>query len=267
MHDAGHAQAVDRRHRGKFAFANHAIVFANRVRALPGLPIYLVAGAGAALVMTTAGAFGTLELPFLTRLTFWLMLIGVNVALWIVWFSWRVRKPADWWRAALLGMIVINAPMPLEITLIGRLLGLRMAIDWASTWASTAAISIALLVVLMIAVRSPRKVEVPVYPKGKLWRAGFQDPAAIAAIAAEDHYCRIWNRNGTNILVHARFSDLTDELKTVDGAVVRRGQWVAAGFVSKIERNGRRWQIRVIDGRSIVVSGSAAGELRARGWM
>src|SRR6476620_3888414 len=111
MQDAAPAQGVNRGREGKLAFANRANAFANLVRAIPGLQIYFVAGAGAALIMTTAGAFGTLDLPLLTRLAFWFLLIGVNVALWISWFAWRVRKSADWWRAALLGMIVVNAPM------------------------------------------------------------------------------------------------------------------------------------------------------------
>jgi hypothetical protein len=267
MHDVDPAQEVDRRPSDKRSFANRAKAFANRVRALPGLPIYFVGGAAAVLVMTTAGAFGTLDIPFATRLTFWLLLIGINVLLWITWFALRVRKSTDWWRAALLGMIVVNAPMPIEITLIGRLLGLGMAIDWPSIWASTGAISIALLLVLMIAVRSPRTAETPVYPKGKLWRAGFQDPAAIAAIVSEDHYCRIWNRDNASRLILARFGDLTNELAAVDGAVVRRGQWVAAASVDKVERSGRRWQLQLKDGRTVVVSGSAVSELRARGWI
>lgn len=258
-------EQADRRR--KPLFANRVVAFANRVRSLPGLAIYFVGGGAAILLMTTAGAFGTLHLPFVTRLAFWSLLIGSNVLLWVLWFAWRVRGPADWWRAALLGMVVVNLPMPAEIGFYGRLLGIPMRIDWTRSWASTAAISFALLLVLLIAIRPARVPPRADFSKGLLWRGGFRDAGAIAAIAAEDHYCRIWRSDGSSSLLHARFGDLMAELDAADGALIRRGHWVAASSVERIERRGRQWHVLLTDGRSIAASPSAAAGLRARGWL
>lgn len=251
----------------KAFFANRVLAFANRVRNLPGLAIYFVGGGAAILLMTTAGAFGTLAIPLATRLAFWSLLIGSNVLLWVLWFAWRVRGPTDWWRAALLGMVVINLPLPAEIGLYGQLLGLPMPVDWTRSWASAAAISLALLLVLVVAIRPAPATTRPDFSKGLLWRGGFRDADAIAAIAAEDHYCRIWRSDGSSSLLHARFGDLVSELETNDGAVIRRGHWVAASSVETIERRGRQWHVSLKDGRSIGVSPSAAADLRARGWL
>ena len=38
--------------------------------------------------------------------------------------------------SALLGMVVINLPLPAEIGLYGQLLGLPMPVDWTRSWAS-----------------------------------------------------------------------------------------------------------------------------------
>lgn len=252
---------------GKRSFANRAVSFANRVRALPGLRLYFVGGAAAVVVMTTAGAFGTLAIPIAARLLFWLTLIGVNVALWILWFAWRVHGAQDWWPAALVGMLVINAPLPLEIRLIGRVLGLPMKMNWLSTWGSTLAISIALLVVLTMAIRTPPAAPSPVFPKGILWRGGFREPREIAAVTSEDHYCRVSRADGTGSLVHARFGDVLSELSALDGALLRRGQWVAAWSIASIERSDRKWRATLTDGRLVTVSQSCAANLRAQGWM
>ena len=267
MRDVIKVLDASKAHCGKPSFANRAAGFANRVRELPGLPLYFVSGAAAVLLMATSGAFGTLAIPLPSRLLFWTLLIGANVILWILWFAWRVRDQRDWLKASLLGMIVVNFPMPLEIGLIGDLLDLGGAQNWLSTWGSTLVISVALLLVLTIAIRGPSAQPDTSFPKGMLWRAGFREEQSVAAMCAEDHYCRVWRTDGTSALLHARFSDLVGELAGLDGALIRRGQWVAAKSIAKIERNGRKWNVRLVDGRSVIVSSSAASELRKRGWI
>lgn len=248
-------------------FANRVLGFVNRVRNLPGLPIYFAGGAAAILLMTTSGAFATIDLPLPKRLAFWSMLIGTNLLSWIAWFAWRVRGPRDWWPSVLLGTLVINLPLPAEIAFFVRLLGVPMAVHWVRSWANAGLISVALLIIFFITIRPSRAVERPLFPKGRLWRAGFRDPADVAWIVSEDHYCRIGRPDGSTTLLHARFADLAKELEAADGAVLRRGHWAAAFAVEAIERRDRKWHVTLKNGYVIAVSAAAASDLRSRGWL
>jgi len=248
-------------------FANRVLGFANRVRNLPGLPIYFAGAAAAILLMTTSGAFATLDLPLPKRLAFWSLLIGTNLLLWIGWFAWRVRSPGDWWSSVLVGTLVVNLPLPAEIAFFGRLLRVPVAIGWVRSWANAGLISFAILLILFITIRRRRAIDRPLFPKGRLWRAGFRDPADVAWIMSEDHYCRIGRPDGSTILLHARFADLAKELEATDGAVLRRGHWAAASAVLAIDRRDRKWHVTLKNGSTIAVSATAASGLRARGWL
>ncbi|HET9810360.1 MAG TPA: LytTR family transcriptional regulator DNA-binding domain-containing protein [Sphingomicrobium sp.] len=247
-------------------FANSAAGFANRAANPAMLRIYGAAAVAAIIVATTAGAFGTAALPLIPRLLFWALLIGLNTTLWICWFAWRVRKPSDWWPASFVGALAINLPLPIEISALLQLIGGPGLGGWHITWLHAGAISAAiLLVVTAVTAIWPRQPIAP--PKGRLWRAGFRSQADLAAISAEDHYCRIWSPDGSSRLIHARFRDLTEEAATFDGAIVRRGHWVAANAVRSIRRDGRRWNVELVDGRAIPVASSLIPTLRDRGWL
>ncbi|HWT31874.1 MAG TPA: LytTR family transcriptional regulator DNA-binding domain-containing protein, partial [Propylenella sp.] len=89
----------------------------------------------------------------------------------------------------------------------------------------------------------------------------------VAAIASEDHYCRVFARDGASRLIYARFADLAEEVAGLDGAVVRRGQWVAADAVRSIRREKRRWVLVLATGGSVAIAASIVPELRRRGWI
>jgi hypothetical protein len=250
----------------KRLFVNRARGFAKRASEM-ALPVFPAAAGAAILVATAAGAFGTYALAPLPRLGFWTVLIGFNTALWICWFAWSVRSSSDWWRAAAIGAILLNLPLPFEISLVLRLFGGSEPRQIGTTWFHAAAVSAAILAVVAAAVIALRRTRPRPNPKGRLWRAGFREPASIAAISAEDHYCRVSLADGTSHLVHARFADLVAEVASLDGAIVRRGQWVASSAVRSIDRAGRRWMIALSDGRSFPIAPSCLGELRARGWL
>lgn len=251
----------------KSDFVNRARDFAKRLRNLPGLPLIGAASSAAAVIATIAGAFGTDGIPVVPRLLFWTLLIGFNTMLWLCWFAWRVKGPDDWWRAALIGSVVVNLPLPAEIVLMLRLVGGAAPSDWHATWLHAAGVSFAILLVVVTGSRMLRTPRRAPQAKGRLWRAGFRNAASIAAIASEDHYCRIWTADGSTRLVHGRFGDLINELEGVDGAVVRRGHWVAASAVSEIRREGRAWSLVLADGREVRIAASSLAELRSRGWL
>ena len=248
-------------------FANPVRGFANRVAALPGLALYPATGAATILIATLVGAFGTDAMPLLQRLAFWTLLIAFHTMLWVCWFAWRVRQSKDWWPAVLIGLICVNLPLPIEIATALQIVGVRSPVAWVSSWIQSAGISLAISLVVATAVAAFRPLRSTAEPKGRLWRAGFRNLDDVAAIAAEDHYCRVSHANGASRLVHGRFSDLATEVGAVDGLIVRRGHWVAASAVRSIERDGRSWTLMIADGRAFRIAPSSVPELRKRGWL
>lgn len=252
----------------KRGFANHVSRFVNRAQALPGAIPIAVGSIIAILFTTLSGAFGTGAMAVGDRIAFWTTLIGINAASYLAWFAWRVREPSDWWRAAIVGMFLLTIPLPAEIALARRaVLGTWQPVS-ARSWLSGLGVGVALLMLaLAIQYFWPRPAPKPVFAKGELWRHGIRDPAHLAAIVAEDHYCRLWRRNGSSLLVHGRFADLAGELDGVDGLVIRRGVWAAAGAIAGIERDGRRLLVSLANGERVAASASGRAAMRNAGWV
>lgn len=248
-------------------FANAARNFANHVVALPGFVPLTASGLAAIVLATITGAFGTIAMAYPARFGFWSLLIGWNIAKWIVWFAWRVRRPRDWRRAAVLGALAINLPLPLEIPFALRLFGVSTAIDPARTWIEAAAISVTLFVALFLARRAgPAKAVIPA-DTGILFRAGVRDLAEVHGLRAEDHYCRVHLGDGRTLLVLARFADLRAELAGIDGEQVHRGAWIAAAGMDGAVRDGRAWRPVLVHGTRLPVSDTYLSAVRARGWL
>ena len=248
-------------------FANAARNFANRVIALPGFVPLTASGFAAIVLATITGAFGTIAMAYPARFGFWSLLIGWNIAKWIVWFAWRLRRPRDWRRAAAIGALVINLPLPLEIPLALRLFGVSTAIDPARTWIEAAAISVTLFVALFLARRvGPAKAVIPA-DTGILFRAGVRDLAEVHGLRAEDHYCRVHLGDGRTLLVLARFADLRAELAGIDGEQVHRGAWISAAGMDGAVRDGRAWRLVLADGTRLPVSDTYLSAVRGRGWL
>lgn len=259
---------------GNTGFAKRARNFANRVAALPGFPILPIAGFAAAMLMIIVGAFGTGQMPLAMRAGFWGVLLSWNILKWQIWFALLVRRPTDWPRASAIGAVVLNLPLPFEIALSLRLFGIDDSPGLAQTWAEAFAISVVVFLVLIIAgVRRRAEpgtaVTAPlvIAPDGLLARAGITDPAALQAIEAEDHYCRLHLAGGRSLLVLHRFGDALKEVANHDGAQVHRGAWVSARGVAGAERDGRRWLLLLADGARIPVSTRFTKIVRARGWL
>ncbi|QDZ08889.1 LytTR family transcriptional regulator [Sphingomonas panacisoli] len=252
-----------RRNRG---FAKSVRKFVDRALALPGFAMLMIGGGAAIVLATIMGAFGTIEMPLGQRLGFWGVLIGWNVAKWLVWFAWTIRTPQDWPRASAIGAVVINLPLPLEIPAALWLFGIASDIDPTRTWIEAAAISATLFAVLWFA-RPPRVVAASLPNDGILFRAGVRDLADVQAVTAEDHYCRVHLASGAKPLVLARFADTLAELGGIDGEQVHRGAWIAAASVDGALREGRAWRLVTADGTRLPVSASYVAAVRRRGWL
>ncbi|MDH7975512.1 LytTR family transcriptional regulator DNA-binding domain-containing protein [Sphingomonas sp. AR_OL41] len=255
------------------AFAKHVRRFADRVRALPGFPTIEIVAAAAAVLLVVVGAFGTGALPLPTRLVFWAMLMGWSTAKWQAWFALTVRHPRGWTRAVLLGAVVLNLPLPLEIGMALRLVGVPAATRAAPhMWASALAITAVVFAMLYLARSRSRPVSTVfaasgIVPGGVLAKAGIVAPAALAAIRAEDHYCRLFLVDGRSRLIHHRFGDALREVAGFDGCQIHRGAWAANAAVVAAERDGRAWRLVLADGTRLAVSARFVSTLRARGWL
>jgi hypothetical protein len=219
--------------------------------------------------MIVTGGFDTGELPLGQRTAFWLLLMGWNALKWQVLFALFVRKPDDWPRVSLIGTVPLNLPLPLEIAGFGWIVGVEMVAMPAQVWMRALAISLGIfLVCAAVAWVLLRRAPKPVEPlaDGLLARARVS-PEALAAIEAEDHYCRVHRREGQSALVHYRFGDALREVAALDGAQVHRGAWVAADAVTGARREGRRWRLTLADGHAVPVSATHAAEARRRGWL
>jgi hypothetical protein len=251
-------------------FAKHALGSARRALpegAVPGFPLLWVACLAAAALMIVTGGFGTGALPLGPRAAFWLLLMGWNALKWQALFAWGVRKPGDWPRVALLGTIPLNLPLPLEIQLCGVLIGQSMRAMPFDVWISAAAISAGIFGVCAVVARMVLRRMRPVRADTGLLARARIAAGDLAAIEAEDHYCRIHRRDGRSALVHYRFGDALEEVAGLDGLKVHRGAWVAAAAVEGAERAGRKWRLRLAGGGSVPVSATHAPAARARGWL
>jgi hypothetical protein len=256
-------------------FANGARNFVDRVDArLPGF-VWLILGAvTAAILMIVVGGLGTWAMPIGMRAAFWTLLMGWNAVKWQAWFALLVRRHRDWWRAVASGALLLNLSLPLEIRIALVLCGSNGVMAPATTiWIEALAISgLSLGVVAVIVGRKAGAGQTAsplpaIRPDGLLARAGLASPAALLAIVAEDHYCRVHMSGGASVLVHHRFGDALDEVAGLDGLRVHRGAWAADAAVVAAARDGRRWLLELADGQRLKVSAPYVAAARARGWL
>jgi hypothetical protein len=260
---------------GKRGFANRVLDFANRVRParpLPGFPYLWIAGGVAVVVMVVVGGFGTGAMPLGRRIAFWLLLMGWSTVKWQAWFYFTVRKQSDWLWSSAASVLVLAVPIPLEIRLFARMIGVNgSAPPLFDTWGRALAIGVcafagSLLVIWRLARQNAEPVAGGLPAGGLLDRARVR-PEAVAGIEAEDHYCRVRRRDGGGALIHYRFGDAMREVAGLDGLQVHRGAWVAAGAVTGAVREGRRWLLLLEDGSRVAVSATYVAAVRARGWL
>lgn len=250
-------------------FVNRAVNPIRPKRPVPGFPLLWIACLAAAGLMIVTGGFNTGELPLPRRIGFWLALMGWNALKWQLLFAWLVRRDGDWPRAALIGTIPLNLPLPLEILACGRLVGVEMQVLPLDVWGRAAALSAGIFAICAVVawVLLRRMRPKPVAADSGLLARACVVPDLLAAIEAEDHYCRVHRRDGQSALIHYRFGDALVEVAGIDGAQVHRGAWVAGAAVAGGLREGRRGRLLLAGGGSVPVSATYAAAAQARGWL
>lgn len=247
--------------------------FAKRVRnfvktclALPGMPVLPAISLASALIATIAEAFGTDALPWGQRLAFWIILMGIQTAKWLALLAWLVDQPKDYWKAAIIGVAVLNPLIPIDVWLSYRLVGISTPLAIGPVLGPVLLIALAILSVMAI-------IHPPVWwwRRNRSARSLLADrnllPSDVVAVAAEDHYCRIYLGDGRQVLLAGRFADLIDELGDADGMQIHRGRWVSDGGVHASRRAGRGWEVLLSCGAAMRVSATYRAAARQRGWL
>ncbi len=266
---------------GKVDFANRASGFAKPIFRLPGareFALLWLSSAVAAGLATVTGAFQTHDIALGPRALFWAMLMGWNATKWQIWIALTLRgRATSWTRSALVGGVVLNLSLPIEIMLCLRAIGISSTptAGWVwLVWLYALAISLALLPLIWAlnprtrpgASEAAPPITASIPPNGLLARAGIP-PDMVLAIEAEDHYCRVHGQSGSSALIHFRFSDALAEVAGIEGSQVHRGIWVAASALRGAFRERRRWRLLLADGRTVPISASRVAEARRRGWL
>lgn len=254
--------------------------------------VELAVMAGVTFVLAVLGPFGTFETGLGRRLVIWAIftfggyvcfrpVIAAGDAL-------AAQSPVPRWAAIAVACVV--ASMPTTLIVAATFAGLRWrsvtADDLAALYPQVLIVGATVTVVqLLLHRRRPSDAAViePVpVPAAAAGMVEAIDPAPtpnalldklpphigrdILCVENEDHYVRV-HTTGGSALILMRLRDAVALLAAIDGEQVHRSWWVARRAVGDVVRVQRRIALRLVDGRVIPVSRSAAVTLRDRGWL
>ena len=74
----------------------------------------------------------------------------------------------------------------------------------------------------------------------------------ITALEAEDHYVRVYSADASE-LIHYRFTDAVEEMKSKNGLQVHRSFWVSKTAIESMVRRGRSFDIVLTGGKRVPV--------------
>lgn len=250
----------------KRIFAKSAAGFAKRAADWPAWPTLELASGLAIMLATLTGPFGTDAIDPARRAAFWGLLIGFNLIGWRMLINRMLHSTRDWPRVAVLGTVLLNLPLPLEIPLVLRIVGVVGTTTGAwMTWLEAAGLTLLIYAATRLWARPKPAAVVDPSALDALQSRWAVAPGALAAVLAEDHYCRLVLNDGSERLVHGRFGDAVAALAAMPGTQVHRGAWVADAAVRGAVRDGRGWRLRLAGGRTIKVSARHRGAARRRG--
>jgi hypothetical protein len=235
-----------------------AAAFASWPRPLREAAIVLLVGAG----LGALGPFGTFgDLGPAPRYGYWLILTFLMwVQLWAAHvalgrFEVLRRAPV---LAGIAAVALVGAvPTTFEVAWVEGLLRVERVLSpraMAETYACVALVALGLWTPLrLIDRRGPAPAPVPSEAGTPfLSRVPSRLGRRLTAVAAEDHYLRVHTPRGSD-LVHGRLSDAVQDLGDA-GVQVHRSWWVARDAVERVEREGDRVTLVLIDGVRAPVS-------------
>lgn len=234
---------------------------------------------GIALLAIGAGPFGTYEAMTLwERAIFWTldvlggMMIIVPV-LHVFYFSRLVAFIPSWPRfvlgvalgalpaAAYISVLYgtigrdlqISTPYPLlfvQVAVFSTVLLITEYVVWPAVFGHSKPAPVAARAPAPQTTSAPEPAPPPVPLLSRL-PARLQD-GEIISISMQDHYAEVTTTKGKSLIL-MRLGDAIDLLEGCSGARIHRSHWVAQQSVAGIERNGRRMEVRLADGRALPI--------------
>lgn len=233
----------------------------------------LTAALGVGLFLAFAGAFGSGSAPLADRLIYWLptMLVGAVVGGLIAkaFTAWPAMDERPILRGVLM-CLAISVPLT---ALIWAMSTLMSGADWTPRHIPGFAWPVLLITAVMTlighALERPTETHAAA-PEGAPPRFLDRLPpklrgAELYAVAAEDHYLRLYTDRGTDLIL-MRLSDAVAELEGLEGAQVHRSWWVAKDAVVGARRGDGRATLALAGGIEVPVSRRYAPALRKAGW-
>ena len=237
-----------------------------------------------ALVATLTGAFlsfvgalGSGDMPLAPRTVYMIALAWVGAALGVGAYRLAERFAfirGRWWLAAILGGVMMAAPMGL-IVWAGNFL-VEPEDAQLAYLPGYVAVSLVVSVAMSLmgvaighgaAARREAGAAAQQAPPKFLERLPLKlRGAEVWAVEAEDHYLRLHTSKGQDLIL-MRLADAVAELEGVEGAQVHRSWWVARDAIAEAERGDGRAILTLKDGGKVPVSRTYAKIIRDRGWI
>ncbi|HZG44999.1 MAG TPA: LytTR family DNA-binding domain-containing protein [Allosphingosinicella sp.] len=255
------------------------------------IAIEMLVVAAVGLALAALGPFGSYSVPFGPRTLFWMgsMLVGygivrpmIGVSRWLAEETGIGRFPGQ-----LLALTVAAVPLSLLVQLASTRLGASGATGLPHFYVQVWGIGLAMT--LFMDRFFPHRDDAPGSPSSA---APDHDPldreppaseareqvpprflsrlpptvgSPLLCLSMEDHYVRAHGPSGSALIL-MRMRDAIDELEGVRGLQVHRSWWVAKDAVERVERDGDRLRLRLVNGLVVPVARSQTGAVKAQGW-
>jgi DNA-binding LytR/AlgR family response regulator len=225
--------------------------------------------AGAAVVLTLAGAFGTdAFLRPVPRLAYWAAMVALTYSAGFLATALLRRRLSGRLRpAALAGLCALGtaaAVAPVVLILNAAALGYVPDLAEApGVLATVAAIAAVISLVFFVAARETPDGAAR-RPPPLLDRLPPAKRGALVSLTVEDHYVRVRTTGGEEMVL-MRLSDAIRETEGTPGLQVHRSHWVALDQIATTRRDGDRAILTLRDGREVPVSRANLPALRQAG--
>jgi DNA-binding LytR/AlgR family response regulator len=259
-----------------------------RARALRGVMI----GLAAAVVLAVLGAMNTGQAPFAYRLLYWACvilpgsLLGIAVQTAII--AWGGLARRRWTEIAVVALLVSVPHTFVVIVATALFFGIDTITPGVVGFFGLTVLMVALVLTTINHLAAVPAAE-PVQALAPQIRSTAQTELAAAsqlpaipeliadklparlrnarliAIAAEDHYLRIYTDAGSD-LVLMRMTDACALLHQAAGARVHRSWWAARGASEGLKRQNGKAQLILREGLTVPVSRAMQATLREQGW-
>lgn len=224
-------------------------------------------------LLIVSGPFGTIsDLSLWERTVYWTMAIGAGFVGGEAYHRFarpillrhRLRT-----LATVLSLVAISASALATVLLLETVFRQPVPLPFMfALFLSVSGVSVAVWGIVQLG--TPRSSDLPNVHSREF--AAFQErwpadlkAAELCAMAAEDHFVRIYTSRG-EALLSGKFSEALKAVQDIHGAQVHRSWWVADRSVARLDRTAGKWKLIVVDGPEVPVSRKFRPEVRAWRW-